>query len=46
MDKKRSLMALLKEYANAFSWSYTNMLGLDTNIVVQKATINPSLQAD
>ncbi|XP_058729317.1 uncharacterized protein LOC131601500 isoform X2 [Vicia villosa] len=33
---KRRLIAMLKEYADIFAWSYEDMPGLDTNIVVHR----------
>jgi hypothetical protein len=34
--EKRNLMALLKEYANVFAWSYTYILGLDSGIIIHR----------
>src|SRR4030066_1722322 len=33
---KKQLIELLKEYADVFAWSYRDMPGLDTNIVVHR----------
>ena len=33
---KRRLIEMLREYAYIFAWSYEDMPGLDTNIVVHK----------
>jgi hypothetical protein len=35
-DMKNELVALLREYADIFAWSYADMPGLDTEIVVHK----------
>src|SRR3954462_7559673 len=38
---KQRLIAMLKEYADIFAWSYEDMPGLDTNIVVHRCnTVN------
>ena len=36
VDMKNELVALLREYADIFAWSYADMPGLDTEIVVHK----------
>ena len=33
---KQRLSEMLREYADIFAWSYEDMPGLDTNIVVHK----------
>lgn len=38
--KKRSIERL-HEYANVFAWSYQDMSGLDTDIVVHKLPLKP-----
>lgn len=38
---KEGLVKLLHEYAYAFAWSYQDMSGLDTNIVVHKLLLKP-----
>lgn len=35
-DVKKGLIELLCEYVHVFSWSYQDMPGLDTNIVVHR----------
>jgi hypothetical protein len=36
VKEKDDLVTLLKEYVDAFTWSYANMLGLYTNIMVHE----------
>ncbi|KAI5415991.1 hypothetical protein KIW84_041145 [Lathyrus oleraceus] len=38
---KERLINLLQEYANVFAWSYQDMPGLDTDIVVHKLPLQP-----
>ena len=38
-DMKDDLIALLKEFKEIFAWSYQDMLGLDTEIVVHKILV-------
>ena len=38
---KKQLIELLKEYADVFAWSYRDMPGLDTNIVVHRLPLKP-----
>ena len=38
-DIKLELIALLKEFREIFSWSYQDMLGLDTKIVVHRILV-------
>jgi hypothetical protein len=38
---KGRLVELLREYADVFAWSYQDMPGLDTNIVVHKLPLKP-----
>ena len=40
-DMKDELIALLKEFKEIFAWSYQDMLGLDTEIVVHKILVKP-----
>ena len=35
-DVKKGLIDLLKEFVDVFAWSYTDMPGLDTDIVTHK----------
>ncbi|XP_052312616.1 uncharacterized protein LOC112328848 [Populus trichocarpa] len=35
-EQRTKMIALLQEYADVFAWSYEDMPGLDTNIVVHK----------
>jgi hypothetical protein len=39
------VISLLQEYADVFAWSYEDMLGLDTNIVVQKIPLKEGCKA-
>ena len=46
-DIKPELIALLKEFQEIFAWSYQDMPGLDTEIVVHRISLNLSaLQCD
>lgn len=36
---KEKLVKLLREYMNVFAWSYQDMFGLDTNIMVHRLTL-------
>jgi hypothetical protein len=36
LEQRIAMIALLQEYADVFAWSYEDMSGLDTNIVVHK----------
>ena len=38
-DMKDDLIALLKEFKEIFAWSYQDMLGLDTEIIVHKILV-------
>jgi hypothetical protein len=40
-DVKRKLIDLLQEYVDVFAWSYQDMPGLDTDIVVHKLPLKP-----
>ena len=40
-DMKPKLIALLKEFREFFAWSYQDMPGLDTEIVVHKILVKP-----
>ena len=40
-DLKHELIALLKEFKEIFTWSYQDMPGLDTEIVVHKIPVKP-----
>jgi len=35
-EERNKLVSLLREYADVFTWTYANMPGLDTDIVVHK----------
>jgi len=35
-EEKEELIALLRDYVDVFAWSYEDMPGLDTNIVVHR----------
>jgi hypothetical protein len=35
-EERNRLVSLLHEYANVFAWTYADMPGLDTDIVVHK----------
>jgi hypothetical protein len=39
-DVKRMLINLLQEYVDVFAWSYQDMPGLDTDIVVHRLPLN------
>ena len=38
---KKRVIELLKEYADVFAWSYRDMPGLDTDIVVHRLPLKP-----
>lgn len=38
---KERLIKLLHKYTEVFAWSYQDMLGLDTNIIVHKLSLKP-----
>jgi len=38
---KKRIIELLKEYVDVFAWSYRDMPGLDTNIVVHRLPLKP-----
>jgi len=38
---KKRIIKLLKEYVDVFAWSYRDILGLDTNIVVHRLPLKP-----
>jgi len=38
---KKRIIELLKEYVDIFAWSYRDMLGLDTDIVVHRLPLKP-----
>ena len=40
-DMKPKLIALLKEFREFFAWSYQDMPGLDTEIVVHRILVKP-----
>ena len=40
-DLKPELIALLKEFREIFAWSYQDMPGLDTEIVVHRILVKP-----
>ena len=40
-DVKHSLMMLLREYVDVFSWSYQDMPRLDTDIIEHKLPLQP-----
>ena len=40
-DMEPNLIALLKEFKEFFAWSYQDMLGLDTKIVVHRILVKP-----
>ena len=40
-DSKERLVKLLQEYMDVFAWSYQDMPGLDTDIVVHKLPLRP-----
>jgi len=39
VKEKGSLTSLLQDYMDVFVWSYTNMLGLDIDIIVHKVPL-------
>ena len=41
IEQKEALIALLREFHEIFAWSYQDMPGLDTDIVVHKIPLNP-----
>ena len=41
IEQKEALIALLREFHEIFAWSYQDMLGLDTDIVVHKIPLKP-----
>ncbi|KAE8695867.1 high mobility group B protein 6-like [Hibiscus syriacus] len=43
-EARRSLIDLLREYREVFAWSYQDMPGLDTDMVVHKLPIKPVQQ--
>ena len=40
-DTRLELIVLLKEFRGIFAWSYQDMLGLDTVIVMHKVSVKP-----
>ena len=40
--EKGKLVALLKEYKDAFAWSYQEMPGLSPNLVMHKLKVDPN----
>jgi hypothetical protein len=36
VSERKNLISLLCEYVDVFAWSYADMFGLDTNIVMHK----------
>jgi hypothetical protein len=36
LDQRVEFIALLQEYSDVFAWSYKDMLGLETSIVMHK----------
>ena len=40
-EVKKRLVELLHEYSDVSAWSYQDILGLDTDIVVQKLPLKP-----
>ena len=41
IEQKEALIALLREFHEIFAWSYQDILGLDTDIVVHKIPLKP-----
>jgi hypothetical protein len=41
---KKQVIELLKEYVDIFAWSYRDMPGLDTDIVVHRLPLKPECQ--
>ena len=39
-SERENLISLLRKYVDVFAWSYTNMIGLDTSIIVYKVLLN------
>uniref|UniRef100_A0A2N9EM86 Reverse transcriptase n=1 Tax=Fagus sylvatica TaxID=28930 RepID=A0A2N9EM86_FAGSY len=44
-EQKEALIALLREFHEIFAWSYQDMPGLDTDIVVHKIPLKSRMQA-
>uniref|UniRef100_A0A2N9GPI5 RNA-directed DNA polymerase n=1 Tax=Fagus sylvatica TaxID=28930 RepID=A0A2N9GPI5_FAGSY len=44
-EQKEALIALLREFHEIFAWSYQDMPGLDTDIVVHKIPLEARMQA-
>uniref|UniRef100_A0A2N9HXX3 Integrase catalytic domain-containing protein n=1 Tax=Fagus sylvatica TaxID=28930 RepID=A0A2N9HXX3_FAGSY len=44
-EQKEALIALLREFHEIFAWSYQDMPGLDTDIVVHKIPVEARMQA-
>jgi hypothetical protein len=44
-EQKEALIALLREFHEIFAWSYQDMPGLDTDIVVHKIPLKPECKA-
>uniref|UniRef100_A0A2N9GQI9 Uncharacterized protein n=1 Tax=Fagus sylvatica TaxID=28930 RepID=A0A2N9GQI9_FAGSY len=44
-EQKEALIALLREFHEIFAWSYQDMPGLDTDIVVHKIPLKARMQA-
>ena len=40
-DMKEEFIALLKEFKELFAWSYQDMPGLDTEIIVHRISVKP-----
>lgn len=43
-DVKKRIVELLRDYVDVFSWSYKDMIGLDTNIVEHQLPLNQSVR--
>ncbi|XP_038996103.1 uncharacterized protein LOC120120555 [Hibiscus syriacus] len=43
-EARKNLIALLQEYEDVFAWSYQDMPGLDTDMVVHKLPIKPEFK--
>ena len=41
LDANKGLIDLLREYSNVFSWSYQDMLGLDSEIMEHRLSLKP-----
>lgn len=39
VDVKKGLIELLRKYVDVFAWSYQDMYGLDTNIMVHRLSV-------